>query len=183
MAPFVNFGLKELITYQKLCRSISFDVQNGTIHRKVFYWPNLTLVLFRSILDLTETLPHAFCFCICNKNTLRTVSEKKINQFLGSYCKILIPCTKVYTYNVPGRKCSDSTNLITDDCRPPKTHLAVGKITLEGRMLLITTLIYFNSISELLFACHLLGLCKSDDIELIQVKYCQFKRNALIIVI
>ena len=54
-------------------------MKTGTIHRKVFQWPNLTLILFRSILGLTETLQHAFCVGICNKNTLRTVCEKNLS--------------------------------------------------------------------------------------------------------
>ena len=32
----------------------------------------------------------------------------------------------------------------------------------------VTSFILYN-ISELLFSCHLLGLCKSDDIDLVQV--------------
>ena len=31
----------------------------------------------------------------------------------------------------------------------------------------------FALFAELLFACHLLGLCKSDDIELVQVLSCE----------
>ena len=57
----------------------SFDVKTDTIHRKFFYWLSLTLSLFRSILGLTETFQHAFCVCICNKNTLRMVSEKNLS--------------------------------------------------------------------------------------------------------
>lgn len=34
----------------------------------------------------------------------------------------------------------------------------------------VTSFILYN-ISELLFSCHLLGLCKSDDIDLVQVNF------------
>ena len=97
---------KELITQRKLCRSFSFDVKTGTIHGKVFYQPNLTPVLFRSILGLTETFQHAFCICICNKNTLRTVSEKNLS---GSQDPVENLNSMYKSSYLPGRKPSDST--------------------------------------------------------------------------